>query len=287
MKTTRVLVAGGEVLRRQCSFLKDFINSNGGSMTVDFLEVTGHQTLEAAVKAAGPADVVRADPELSQTWLLRCPVQPIAVSLAQAADLFFFENGTWHPYLLLERAIHDVIVRDAHSLDFRASAYAIGNGAWLRIIAGVALSFGFRKVFLVGENAVDLVRQQAMISRAFMGAEIVRVPVEALTLQPSGASFLINGLNLEGKPEISEDLAYFNFMQAGGVVIDLWSAVGQQNLLDEAKTAELRTVSSVEIDGQCEVIWMNLLRGWPPGAGSRTYLEKWIQASGTATAKGS
>lgn len=222
------------------------------------------------------ADVLRISLQRSLDWLKKCPVQPVTVSLYGAADAFLRTDRGWSPELFIEKSLHQTIIREAHHVDIRESAYIIGNGPLLRVVAGVALGLGFRRVYLVGEDESDLLAQRDLLKRVFIGAEVLTLPAHSLTLQTVGASLLVNTFPLKDRPELSADLAYFNFMRKGGLVLDLYGFGGEQPVLDEALRAGLRVIPAHLVSAGRDLALLRSLK-IETASFEKKYVEAWLE----------
>lgn len=277
MDGLKILVAGdGLLMDLAVRHFREFFQRKEIPIDVEKLTVSDPSDLQAAVEAAGPARAVRVEPNLSAEWLRTCPVLPMPVSLFRVADVFLRHEDRWEPSLLLERALHDVIVRQGKNLDLHESAYVIGEGADLRVLGGVVLGLGFRRVCLVGEDERDCIEQKELLQQFYLSAEIVPLPAHALTLQTVGASLLVNALDLTSRQELASDLAYFNFMKRGGLVVDMMALRMNNVMLEEALRAGLRIVPPHEISGAAELMFAAQL-GLGALAPPLEFLNSWFE----------
>lgn len=276
MTTHNLVVATrSKTMRLASEHFRDFAREYGVPLNLEFVDVGSPEDLPAAIQDLG-AHSVRLDPDLSAHWLAQCPIQPLAVSRAQAADLFVRTgSGVWAPELLLEKAVHDVIVREGKSMEINDWAYVIGDGAELRTVAGVCLSLGYRRLCLIGEREDDLALQRDLLGTLYMGCEIVLLLSHALTLQTVEASLLVNAVDLDAKPDLSNDLAYFNFMRKGGLVVDFKSSRAGNAMLTEATRAGLRVIPIFEATGATEVLLAERL-GFAHRIRPAEYLASWL-----------
>lgn len=277
MNGLKILSAGDSLLMNLATrHFREFFLRKEIPIEIEKLDVSTPEELKAAVVAAGNCRAVRVEPDLSTGWLPSCAVQPMPVSLFGVADLFLRHEERWDPELLLERALHDVIVRQGKNLDLSESAYVIGRGASLRIVGGVCLGLGFRRVCLVGEDESDLLFEKDLLRDFYLSSEVVALPAHSLTLQTVGASLLVNTLDLTERPELSSDLAYFNFMKRGGLVVDMMALRMNNIMLEEALRAGLRIVPPHEISGAAELLLAKKL-GLAEFAPSLEFLNSWFE----------
>lgn len=274
MKTYKILYEESEpVLSVFETVMAEMAGDLGLSLQI---EPRNFSTVSNPLGDVDGADIMRVTMERSLEWLKSCPVQPVNVSLYGAADTFVRTSKGLSPQLFFEKSLHQTIIREAHHVDIRESAYVIGNGPLLRVVAGVALGLGFRRVYVVGEDEEDLLEQKELLQRIFIGAEVLTLPTHSLTLQTVGASLLVNTFSLKDRPELSADLAYFNFMRRGGLVLDLYGFGGEQPVLDEALRAGLRVIPAHLVSAGRDLALLESLKIDTSSFGKK-YCEAWLE----------
>lgn len=228
-------------VRRGLEFTRSFFATKGIAIDVDWAEASNAEEAAQLIKdAAAEFRSVRVDPGLTGEALGLCPSLPLDVSTLKTADVFFSRDKGWEPGLCLFTGLHEALIASAKSLDLRLSAYVIGKGAYVRQAAAAALGLGYRRIYLVADDEDDLVRQKEILTRVYVGSECIVLPSYQLTLQTVGASLVINATDLTGEKELASDVAYFNFMSQGGLVVDLEDPSETNPLLEEAGRAGLR-----------------------------------------------
>ncbi|MBX2989200.1 MAG: hypothetical protein KF802_15025 [Bdellovibrionaceae bacterium] len=277
MKALKILSLGADPLLKEAgAHFREFYGPRGVDIQWDTREVADAAAFSALMAGNPEVDAVRLVPDLCEEYLAKCPVQPLPVSRYRTADAFYRRQGVWEPELLAEESVRRVIMRQAHHLDLRESAYVAGSGVFLRVVGGVALGLGFRRVYLVGENEADLNEQARSLMKLYVGSEVQALPAHQLTVQTVGGSLLVNTLNLASRPELAADLAYFNFMRRGGLVMDLHGGPSEQLVLEEALRADLRIVPPHEFSGQSEYFFAERL-GLGSLASERDFLNSWFE----------
>ena len=239
--------------RRTLEFTRSFFAAKGLALDVDWAEAATPEEAAVLVQdAAAEFRSVRIEPCLSGEALALCPSLPIDVSTLKTADVFFSRDKGWEPGLCLFTGLHEALIASAKSLDLRMSAYVIGKGSYVRQVAAAVLGLGYRRVVLVAEDEADLHRQKEILTRVYVGAECVVLPSYQLTLQTVGASLVVNATDLTDEKELAGDLAYFNFMSPGGLVVDLEDPSDENPLLEEAGRAGLRILPSHQVQAWIE-----------------------------------
>ena len=186
----------------------------------------------------------------SQKLIGQMTTLPTETRLLGCADCLFYEDGAWWPRLNLKEAMRELIIKKAKNLDINESAFIIGEGPLLRLLASLVISFGFSKVFLVGLSIDDLHEQRDRLKKNFVGIDWRPMEASQLTMQTVGAAILINSIPLEPNPSLMNDLAYFNFMKNQGLVVDLNVFPLESGLIEEAHRANLRVLSGFQVRAQ-------------------------------------
>jgi shikimate dehydrogenase len=195
----------------------------------------------------------------SEQFIQQIPTLPAEVRTLLCADSMFYQDGGWWPRLNLKEAVRHLIVTQAKNIDIKESAYIIGEGAMLRTMSALAVSFGYRVVYLVGLLEDDLERQKRELQRSFVGVDFRPLQAHQMTMQTTGASLLINTMPLEDNPALMSDLAYFNFMKNNGLVIDLNVFPLENTILMEATQANLRILTGFEVRTQQDFTFIERL----------------------------
>ena len=183
----------------------------------------------------------------SSKILIHYPAQPERVKLLESMDCLLTVQGKQWPHLLIVDAIKRAIRRKTRTLDLNCAAYIVGENSDIRPLVMVATELGFSRIALVSTNEKFLNDEIKFLSRRLVGVKLEPVLTSDLTLQPQDTKLLLNSFNLHKNKEYLHDLAYFNFMVSGGVVVDLHSEGPHQTLQEEAAKAQLECVVPKEI----------------------------------------
>ncbi len=211
----------------------------------------------------------------SQKLIKQMTTLPTETRLLGCADCLFFEDGGWWPRLNLKDAMRELIIKKARNLDINESAFIIGEGPLLRLLASLVISFGFSKVFLVGLSLVDLHEQRDRLKKTFVGIDWRPLEASQLTMQTVGAAILINSMPLEANPALLNDLAYFNFMKNQGLVVDLNVFPLESALIEEAHRANLRVLTGFQVRAQQDYGFLHRL-GLAHLISFEDFSEKWL-----------
>lgn len=213
---------------------------------------------DVAITKADPADSV-APEELkrhqihkfdifrSTELLVSFPSVPERVQLLEAMDCIVELHGKQWPELLLVAAVKRALRRKVKTLDINQAAYVVGEGSDIRPLVMAATELGFGRICIVSADTEWLENEKKFLERRLVGIKFETVLTGDLTLQPQDTNLLLNSFNLHKHKEYLQDLAYFNFMVSGGVVVDLNAEGPHQILQDEATKAQLTVIKPDEI----------------------------------------
>lgn len=207
---------------------------------------------------AGPDDIRDLDElkkfqihkfEINQSpqLLFLFPSVPERVQLLEAMDCLFEINGKLWPDLLLTHAIKRALRRKIKTLDLKQAAYVVGEGSDIRPLVMAATELGFSRICIVSNSLKWLEDERKFLNRRLVGIQFETVLTSDLTLQPQDTNLLLNSFNLHKNKEYLHDLAYFNFMVSGGVVVDLNGQGPHQILQEEALKAQLTCIKPDEV----------------------------------------
>lgn len=204
--------------------------------------------------------------EISQSpqLLVHFPSVPERVQLLEAMDCLIEVHAKLWPDLLLTHAIKRALRRKVQTLDLNKAAYVVGEGSAIRPLVMAATELGFSRVCLVSNNIAWLEKERIFLSRRLVGIQFDIVLTSDLTLQPQDTNLLLNSFNLHKNKEYLQDLAYFNFMVSGGVVVDLNAEGPHQILQEEATKAQLTCIKPDEV---LLSWWLEMTQRLKPGVG--------------------
>jgi hypothetical protein len=191
--------------------------------------------------------VNRLDPIRSRELLVHFPAQPEKVQLIECLDSVITLDGKQWPELFLAGALKRAIIHKVKTLNLRQNAFIVAEDIHIRPLVRAATELGFSKIFLVSKENSWLESEKTYLSRRLMGIQFETVLMSDLTLQAQNTNLLLSYFDLNKNKDFVQDLAYFNFMTSGGVVVDLFEGGPHQTLQEEAQKAQLHVVNRNEV----------------------------------------
>lgn len=226
----------------------------------------------------GRRRVARLAPSREHWLTRRCQGQDVGISRLGVIDTLIEEAGVnWRLELLWGQALHRSIVHRGQGLHLKEKAYILGEGGLLPAAASVAAGLGYRRLVVIGPTEAPHPSETETLRDLYLMSEVESVDAAELTLRPSEASLFINTLDLATYEEAADTLAYFNFMKAGGLVVDASAGgTGSERLSEEVLGAGHRLISSNDISIEKEVLFVSKLglRHSSPGGGLVAFLER-------------
>jgi shikimate 5-dehydrogenase len=183
----------------------------------------------------------------STKLLIHFPSVPERVQLLECMDCIIELHGKLWPELLIAASIKRALRRRVKALDLNQAAYVVGEGLEIRPLVMAATELGFSRICIVSIDRDWLEKEKEFLSRRLVGIRFEIVLMTELTLQPQDTNLVLNAFNLNYHKEYLQDLAYFNFMVSGGVVVDLHEGGAHQTLQEEATKAQLTCIKPDEV----------------------------------------
>lgn len=197
-------------------------------------------------------------PALSGEILQQLKVLPTPVRAVQVLDSFLMADGFWYPRLLLHEVLRTVLVSEARDLDIRAPAFVVGENEELRVAVATLAELGISDFYIVGDGE-KLISHEEILNRFQLGIRLKVLSPEDLTIQSVSAGILVNTRDLSTENSLLTDLSYFNFMKAGGYVLDLNCFDLSNTLLEEALKADLKVISPKSVLANFAYLWFEYL----------------------------
>jgi shikimate 5-dehydrogenase len=199
------------------------------------------------------AVALRFQPEGSDTVVKQFPQLPTNVRWLETADTLLLEDGAWWPRLLSYDAFRKLLISRFPALNVGLHCYVIGATQIGRVGVASMASLGFSHLSVVDEDELKLHREVAFLKRYLLGIQIESVPASTLTVQTKAGALMLNTLHLPEENPVLKDLSYFNFMNQGGVVVDISECCHDNALLQEAQRADLSVLTGLEVQSQIDV----------------------------------
>jgi hypothetical protein len=197
--------------------------------------------------------LLRIPPEESSALLEHFPHLPTVVSWLATADSLVLESGEWWPRLYLFDSLRTLLINQFRDLDISLNSYVIGANHLGRAAVAALVGLGYSNVSLVDEDPAKLDSEVQLLRRYLFGVHIEGMPAHTLTVREKPGSLMLNTMRMQDDSLVLGDLSYFNFMKTGGVVVDISECANHNQLLEEAQRADLKTLSGLEVQAQCDV----------------------------------
>lgn len=187
-------------------------------------------------------------PESSSAWLLnQLQKNSSEVQILGTCDtLVRNHEGSW-PHNVTSEILRSHLMQRAPKLNNRSQAYVTGEGARSQTVVGVLIQMGFAKINWVSEDPDRLQKSCDEMKRKFFNVVLEPMRNSELTLQPNNGSILVNTVESKSNPVFMQDLCYLNFIQKGGVVVDLDLTNGFTTLLEEARHVNHQVIQGSEV----------------------------------------
>jgi shikimate 5-dehydrogenase len=194
--------------------------------------------------------------------LLRMFVQlPVTILHVKSGDCLIARRGTWWPENFLTAALPRLFARELYAIDLKAGAMIVGTGAAARTGVIACARLGFNRITVTDqfdERGQLLIQEMKKI---LFNVDLQFMPESHLTSLPGIYSLLVNTTPPVSSNTVVQQLSYFNFMKAGGAVLDYALQPGDTILIREGRDVGIKVVYGHRIAAYHDLVWAQALAG--------------------------
>jgi shikimate 5-dehydrogenase len=214
-------------------------------------------TLQVELKKAQKEfSQIRISGTLGQRALENYENVPIAAKLVGAIDAIVQESpGEWWPRNFLAEGLQRAIVSDVKTLNIGSTAFILGTGWEARSVVAALSRIGFRRFTISDHDEKGGDEFIRTLHRNHFDVEFQFIPRKMITQLPSVHSFGVNTL-VKGRDEgVLEELVYFNYLEMGGVWLDLPLVPMNAALAEEADAAGAIVEPGIKVAVATDTLW--------------------------------
>lgn len=184
---------------------------------------------------------------------------PIAPKQIGAADSLLLIPGPkgrqWWPRNFLTEGFHRAIVNDVKSLNTSSAVFVLGTGWEARSAIAALTKIGFRRFTISDKH--DQIDESfiASLQRTHFDVDFQFVARAMITQLPSVHSVALNTL-VKGRDDGAlDELIYFNYLELGGVWLDLPLIPSNDALAEEADAAGAFVEPGIKVAVATDALW--------------------------------
>lgn len=177
-------------------------------------------TFEEAVEKPD-ALVVLLDPSRSEEILAKYSNRSQDLELLRVVDCLVFEGGRLWPHCLYRKAFQEVVYDKSPALDTSLRCYVAGDHPLIPVALESFSRLGYSQFHWIAGDAAAVTPTIERMRRFLIGMKINLLKSSELNLQANNGSLILNGITAEKDQAILDDLAYLNFLQPPGLILDL------------------------------------------------------------------
>lgn len=165
-------------------------------------------------------------------------------------DLQCFDFVEWSaddhfwPQLILHSHLRDTLIQNVENLDHTGVGYVVGANKIATCAIAVLVHLGMKRIRWVLADDDFLPPDLDIFKKKYFGVSVEVMSSSKLSLQNVDGSILISAVDYKEKPEVLQDICYFNFIKQESLVVDLhfsheFDERHESKILSEAKEAGL------------------------------------------------
>lgn len=182
------------------------------------------QSTFAESKDQADALAILVDPKESLGLLSLFPNRSQDVEKIQLFDTVIFSGGRMWPNCFYRHAFKDLVFAKCPSLNTRLRCYLAGEHPLLLPAIDAFSKLGISQYYWITKNTAAVEELIRLAKSIFIGLKIEVMKTMELTLQANNGSVVINGVIDPSESDILDDLAYLNFLDHPGLIVDLESS---------------------------------------------------------------
>ena len=171
--------------------------------------------------------------------------RPQSVQDLEAFDfLYRASDGVFWPLLLLSSKLKSALAQQIDHLDLNGVGYVVGSNKMASCAVATLIHLGMKKIrWVIGEDEF-LPPDFDKIRKKFFGVQMELINSSKLISQNVDGSLLLSTMDYLSRPEVLQDICYFNFIKQESFVCDLFfptriNDFSKSPLLREAREAGL------------------------------------------------
>ncbi|MBN8537010.1 MAG: hypothetical protein J0M15_08150 [Deltaproteobacteria bacterium] len=188
---------------------------------------------------------VRCSANYSRQLLNTLSIQPENVSFLGIFDCLIYEGNQWLPRLNYFSYLRALFVKKFKYHKINNAVALICKANELPALISFVVGLGHQQILIFNESGT--LDDFSHVLKHSIGTDLKIYKYSDLTQVNINTNLMINTIDLESHTNLLGDLAYFNFMVQGGVVMDLYSSTPVNPFLFEAEKADLSTMNRREV----------------------------------------
>ncbi|MCB0392540.1 MAG: hypothetical protein KDD58_14725 [Bdellovibrionales bacterium] len=187
--------------------------------------------------------------------------QPAKIAQLRAADSVININGQWELMATTLKGFEKHILANGKNIDLDYSVLIVGTGSASKFAIHALLQLGISHVKISNqfrEQAKELILE---LEKKYFRVKFEYVPDDQLVLLPGTNSVLVNTTPLIESNHILNELYYFNFLRANGLVIDYTFLPVKTPLIEGAEQIGIHTIHGYEVCAWGDLHWAKCMSG--------------------------
>ncbi|MCM2281150.1 MAG: hypothetical protein NDI61_04815 [Bdellovibrionaceae bacterium] len=180
----------------------------------------------------------------------------LMLTLKAADALEIDAQGRMWPSNVLQDGFMRMVAHDLRDLDLGAGAFVVGATADARACVASLVRVGFRRVNLTDADEEKALKLLAEFRSAYFNVQFQFTRRLLVTQLPGVHSIAVNTIRLQDDPTHLNELFYFNFLKSGGIWVELPLGSGNDDLLNEARSAGAQVQPGLNLAAYCDQSWV-------------------------------
>lgn len=238
-------IAGKSSLNRY-QILSEFLSQQGVENSLEFIEVSPGDFQEVFLSSIEKFEVLRIGSPFLGSSAALVDGQNTRIRNLSTADTFLKRGSQKVLKSFLYESLHLILMRNSQFFKPEDPALVVGAGAAAKTACGVLVQVGYKEILITNQYAEEAQNLIEDLKKIFFHVKFDFVQPEKLVNLSGNQSILINTTPVVKENTLLEELYYYNFLRADGMVIDLYFTKDVTPLVQEARQIGIRFVQGFE-----------------------------------------
>ncbi|MEO0336279.1 MAG: hypothetical protein AAF202_07785, partial [Pseudomonadota bacterium] len=241
---------------KRYELLSDFLNEQGISNQFHPVEIKPTDFLDNADEEMKRFDQVRVESPFRHTSFLAMKKHEAEMLVLRSGDTYFKDSfGVYWLRSAIYYGMEAILNGLNRPIDTEGAALIVGAGGGARAAISALVKAGMHTFNLTNaydDQVLDLIKE---LKKVYFGIEFNFVSQGQLVLLPGANSVVVNSTPYRATNEIVNELAYFNFLKAPGMIWELSMSPIETELVVESGPIGAAAIRGHEFASQTDKRW--------------------------------
>ncbi len=248
-------VIGQGINQERYQKLKTLVEAKGVANEITFIESVPEKFVQDLKALTRQVTCLRIERPFYNNALSLTVEYPVEISYLHYADAMFRKSNHWWMRSLLSEAIRRLVVKSGVDYEPTGKVLVVGSGGAARACVYGLAALGFLAIHVVDRDVAasgDLVKS---FSQSLFKVELKALAADEISCIPPQYTLVLNTTPETPENLLIKEIAFFNFLLEGAMLIDLNPEATSKTFLGESKTLNVHRFGGEIVGKYCDLVW--------------------------------